>query len=166
MDVGVERTFSPQNFSMFPGSRWIWPSGFWIYHLWYTVDIEGTWFKYTNLFTKSTGWSKKWGHYVWRLRSLHAHIFKMPEPISVIFGLLQRRYILNTSICWLHIHKIYHTRSGILKMWACKDLSLQTCGLTFFGPPCIHLNRVCCRVLHGKLSEDINGNWRNDITTH
>jgi len=29
-------------------------------------------------------------------------------------------------ICWLRIHIIYHTRSGILKMWACKDLSLQT----------------------------------------
>jgi len=56
---------------------------------------------------------KKWGHYVWRPRSLHAHIFKMPEQISVIFPLY------SDYICWLHIHKIYHTRSGILKMWAC-----------------------------------------------
>jgi len=23
MDIGVERTFFPQNFSMFPGSRWM-----------------------------------------------------------------------------------------------------------------------------------------------
>jgi len=27
------------------------------------------------------GGPKKWGHYVWRLRSLHAHIFKMPERV-------------------------------------------------------------------------------------
>ena len=35
--------------------------------------------------------------YVWRLTSF-AYIFKMPEPISTIFGRLQRRYILNTSV--------------------------------------------------------------------
>ena len=33
----------------------------------------------------TTGWTKKVGHYVWRLAS-SAYIFKMPEPICVIFA--------------------------------------------------------------------------------
>jgi len=41
---------------------------------------------------------QKVGHYVWRLTS-PAYIITMPEPISMIFGTLQHRFILNTSIC-------------------------------------------------------------------
>jgi len=61
------------------------------------------------------GGPKKWGHYVWRLKSLHAHIFKMPEQISVIFGLLQRRYILNASVDSIFIKFIIHVRA----FWRC-----------------------------------------------
>jgi len=64
---------------------------------------------------------KKWGHYVWRLRSLHAHIFKMLEQILVIFGLLQCRYILNTSVDSIFIKFIIHVRAfwrcGHAKIW-------------------------------------------------
>ena len=42
------------------------------------------------------GGPKKWGHYVWRLTS--AYVFKTSELISMIFGTLQRRFILNTSV--------------------------------------------------------------------
>jgi len=59
----------------------------------------------------------------------------MPEQISVIFGLLQRRYILNTSVDSIFTKFIIHVqafwRCGHAKIWAFK-LS----GLTFFGPPC------------------------------
>ena len=76
------------------------------------------------------GGPKKWVHYVWRLRSLHAYIFKMPEQISVIFGLLQCRYILNTSVDSKFIKFIIHVwafwRCGHAKIWAFKRS-----GLTF-----------------------------------
>jgi len=80
------------------------------------------------------GGPKKWGHYVWRLRSLHAHIFKMPEQISVIFGLLQCRYILNTSVDSIFIKFIIHVRAfwrcGHAKIWA-----FNRSGLTFLDHP-------------------------------
>jgi len=89
---------------------------------------------------KYTGWSKKWGHYIWRLRSLHAHIFKMPKQISVIFGLLQCRYILNTSVDSIFIKFIIHVwafwRCGHAKIWAFKRS-----GLTFLDHP---VNRKKC----------------------
>ena len=50
---------------------------------------------YSNKY--STGWAKKVGYYIWRLTP-SVYIFKVPEPISVIFGALQHRFILNTSI--------------------------------------------------------------------
>jgi len=85
------------------------------------------------LFTMQGG-PKKWGHYVWRLRSLHAHIFKMPKQISVIFGLLQRRYILNTSVDSIFIKLIIH----VWAFWRCGHAKIcKRSGLTFFGPPCI-----------------------------
>ena len=87
------------------------------------------------------GGPKKWGHYVWRLRSLHAHIFKMPKQISVIFGLLQCRYILNTSVDSIFRKFIIHVRAfwrcGHAKIWAFKRS-----GLTFFGPPCIRIWKI------------------------
>jgi len=43
-----------------------------------------------------TGWAKKWDHYIGRPTS-SAYIFKTSQPISVIFGTLQRHFILNTS---------------------------------------------------------------------
>jgi len=52
-----------------------------------------------------------------KAQSLHAHIFKMPEQISVIFGLLQRRYILNTSVDSIFIK---HTSFGHFE-----DMSMQ-----------------------------------------
>ena len=80
------------------------------------------------------GGPKKWGHYVWRLRSLHTHIFKMPKQISVIFGLLQCRYILNTSVDSIFIKFIIHIwafwRCGHAKIWAFKRS-----GLTFLDHP-------------------------------
>jgi len=80
------------------------------------------------------GGPKKWGHYVWRLKSLHAHIFKMPKQISVIFGLLQRRYILNTYVDSIFIKFIIHVRAflrcGHAKIWAFKRS-----GLTFLDHP-------------------------------
>ena len=44
-----------------------------------------------------TGWAKKVDHYIWRLTS-SVYILKMPERIYMIFGTLQHRFILNTSI--------------------------------------------------------------------
>jgi len=88
------------------------------------------------------GGPKKWGHCVWRLRSLHAHIFKMPEQISVIFGLLQCRYILNTSVDSILMKFIIHVRAfwrcGHAKIWAFKRS-----GVTFLDHP------VC--TLHGRM---------------
>jgi len=45
------------------------------------------------LFECCTGWSKK----VKPLR-LKAHIFKMPEPVCMIFGTFQQCFVLNTSV--------------------------------------------------------------------
>ena len=84
------------------------------------------------------GGPKKWGHYVWRLRSLHAHIFKMPERVWWIL--------------WIWSQPMYSEYNGVevgqksLKFvrafWRCghaKNWAFKRSGLTFFGPPCRHV---------------------------
>jgi len=79
----------------------------------------------TNFCHKCTRWSKK----VRPLR-MKAQIFSCPHLQNA--GINFSDFWLTSTpsyseyICWLHIHKIYHTRSGISKVWPCKDLSLQT----------------------------------------
>jgi len=46
---------------------------------------------------------QKVGHYVWRLSS-SAYICKMLEPISMIFGTLQHRFIPNTYIYFMFLN--------------------------------------------------------------
>jgi len=62
----------------------------------------------------------KIGHYVWRLTS-SAYIFKMPEPISIIFGTLQHRFILNAFIYTMFLKFIIQSgaiwRKLITRTW-------------------------------------------------
>ena len=51
--------------------------------------------KLKNRPCEPTRWAKKVEHYVWKLTS-SAYIFKMPESISMIFGICQQHFILNT----------------------------------------------------------------------
>jgi len=77
----------------------------------------------------STGWAKKRGHYVRPLR-LTDHVFKTYWPICMIFGVLQRRFVLIICVNFNLIKSI--TESGAIwwKSATRISLSMTTTGIS------------------------------------